>query len=144
MKYDTIKALKPEHFRRCTGVTQEIFETMVGILTEAYHQKHSQGGRKPKLSIPDQLLLTLSYYREYRTQFHIGLDYGVSEATVCKTIKWVESTLIKHPAFSLPSKKELWQNEDIEVILIDATEIPIERPKKSKKTTIQGKRNDIP
>lgn len=144
MKYETIKVLKPEHFRRCTGITKEIFEIMVSILTEAYHQKHSQGGRKPKLSIPDQLLLTLSYYREYRTQFHIGLDYGVSEATVCKIIKWVENTLIKHPTFSLPSKKELWQNDDIEIILIDATEIPIERPKKSKSATTQEKRNDTP
>lgn len=74
MKYETIRALKPEHFRRCTGITKEIFETMVSILTEAYHQKHNQGGRNPKLSISDQLLLTLSYYREYRTQFHIALD----------------------------------------------------------------------
>jgi hypothetical protein len=30
--------------------------------------------------------MTLQYWREYRTQFHIALDFGVSEATVCRTI----------------------------------------------------------
>lgn len=29
------------------------------------------GGREPKLCLPDRLLLTLMYWREYRTQFHI-------------------------------------------------------------------------
>ncbi|MBI5952545.1 MAG: transposase family protein [Chloroflexi bacterium] len=27
------------------------------------------------------------YWREYRTEFHIGLTYGVNESTICRTIK---------------------------------------------------------
>ena len=48
-----------------------------------------------------------------------------------KTVRWVEDTLIKHPAFALPGRKELINN-NYDTILIDATETPIERPKKSR------------
>lgn len=95
------------------------------ILKQAYNIKHAKGGRKPKLCVADQLIMTLSYYREYRTKFHLAQDYEISESSVCKTIKWVESTLVKDSNLSLPSKKELWQNPDTEVVLIDAPEIPV-------------------
>jgi len=53
--------------------------------------------------------------------------------------------LIKHPDFSLPGRKALSKSEmEYEVVLIDATETPIERPKKSKNITIQEKRKDTP
>jgi len=73
--------------------------------------------------------MTLMYWREYRTQFHIGVTYGVSEATVCRTIQKVENVLIKSQQFHLPGKKVLQASDlEIEVVLIDATEQPIERP----------------
>ncbi|MCW5200072.1 transposase family protein, partial [Desulfobulbus sp. F1] len=50
---------------------------------------------------------TLTYWREYRTEFHIDLTYGISESTVCRTIKKIENTLIKSERFHLPSKKAL-------------------------------------
>jgi hypothetical protein len=42
---------------------------------------------------------------------------------------WVEKTLPSDKRFHLPSKKAL-QGTDFEVILVDCTESPIERPKK--------------
>ena len=69
------------------------------------------------------------YWREYRTEFHIGLTYGVSEATVCRTIKKVENVLIKSKQFHLPGKKVLQPSDTvIEIVLVDATEQPVERP----------------
>jgi hypothetical protein len=115
---------------------------MLPILDSVYKAKMSKGGRKPKLAIPDMLLLTLEYLREYRTYFHIGKSYGVSESSAFKTIRWVEDTLVKHPDFALPGKKVLKKNDmQFEVILIDATETPIERPKKSKSTFIQERKS---
>ena len=79
--------------------------------------------------------------REYRTYFHISQSYGVSESSAYKAVRWVEDTLIKHPDFALPGRKELLKSDvEYDVILIDATETPIERPKKNKKDTIQGRR----
>jgi hypothetical protein len=43
----------------------------------------------------------------------------------------------------LPGRKALVKSDvEYEVILVDATESPVERPKKSKNTTTQGRRND--
>lgn len=74
------------------------------------------------------------YYREYRTLEHIGFDYGVSESTASRIVKVVENVLIKSGKFSLPSKRALYGDEiDLQFVVIDATEIPIQRPKKTAK-----------
>ena len=92
-------------------------------------------GRPPKLSREDQLLMTLMYWREYRTQFHIGQSYGLSESTVCRTINKVENALIQSGQFTLPGKRKLQESDTlIEIILVDATEQAIERPKKTEIT----------
>ena len=122
MKSDQIKELDNERFRRLTGVKRSTFEMMLKILIEADKLKKSKGGRKNKLSIEDQLLITLEYIREYRTYFHISQSYNTSESTAYKTIKWVEDTLIKHPNFALPGRKALLKSDiEYDVVLIDAT-----------------------
>lgn len=145
MKYEGVGGLKDEQFRRLTGVKRSTFEKMAGILKEANKIKKSKGGRSNKLSIEDMLLMTLEYLREYRTYFHISQSYAVSESAAYKTIKWIEETLIKHPDFALPGRKELLKSDiEYELVLIDATETPIERPKKNRSTSIRGKRKDTP
>ena len=143
MKYDQVRTLEDEKFRRLTGVKLATFSKMVDILKQVDIQKKLQGGRKNKLSIEDQLLMALEYLREYRTYFHIGQSYGISESSAYKGVKWVEDTLIKHPDFALPGRKELLKNDmEYEIVLIDATESPIERPKKGKDTITQERRRD--
>lgn len=129
MRYEEIKDYGNGKFKRLTGVKKETFEKMLEILKSEMREF----GRPPKLSRADQLLLTLMYLREYRTQFHIGVAYGVSEATVCRTIQKVEDTLMQSGEFRLPGKKKLQESElEIEVIIVDVAEQPIERPKKIK------------
>ena len=143
MKYYQVKELEDEKFRRLTGVKRASFSKMVDILRQADIVKKSKGGRKNKLIIEDQLLMTLEYLREYRTYFHIGQSYSIRESSAYKAVKWIEDTLIKHPDFALPGRKALLKSDmDYEVVLIDATESPIERPKKSKSTIIQERRKD--
>jgi hypothetical protein len=141
MKYPAISKLQDESFRRLTGVKKPTFEKMIEILREAHKKKKSKGGRNNALCIEDMLLMSLEYLREYRTYFHCAQSYGISESAAFNTIKWVEDTLIKHPDFSLPGRKELLKSDmEYEVVLIDATESPIERPKKSKNTSTLEKR----
>lgn len=143
MKYKQIKELEEEKFRRLTGVKRSTFDKMVGILSEADREKKIRGGRKNKLSLEDRLLMALEYIREYRTYFHVSQSYGVSESTAYDTIKWIEETLVKHPSLALPGRKALLKSDvDYDVILIDATETPIERPKKNKSIITQAKRKD--
>lgn len=144
MKYPQIQGLEADKFRRLTGVKRSTFEKMISILTDADIKKKAKGGRKNKLCIEDQLLMALEYIREYRTYFHTSQSYGVSESSAYKTIRWVEDTLIKHPYFSLPGRKALLKSDmEYEVVLIDATETPIERPKKDKSTITRAKRKNI-
>lgn len=141
MKFNTVKELDDEKFRRLTGVKRPTFNKMVCILNEAIKSRKTSKGRKKKLSIENMLLMTLEYIREYRTYFHVSQSYGISESSTYKTVKWVEDTLIKHPDFALPGRKALLKSDmDYELVLIDATETPIERPKKSKSTFIQERR----
>src|SRR6266487_1369117 len=103
MKYETIEQLRDTDFKRLTGVQRETFEEMLKVVEKGLRDF----GRPPKLSRADQLLMTLMYWREYRTEFHIGLTYGVSEATICRTIKKIEDVLIESKQFHLPGKKVL-------------------------------------
>ena len=69
--------------------------------------------------------------REYRTQFHIGTSWGISESAVCRLIGKVETLLMNSGKFRLPGKKQLYQNAYTwEVLVVDVTARPIERPKK--------------
>ena len=129
-------------FRRLTGVKKATFHRMLEILAEAQAKKKAKGGRPNKLTIPEMLLMTLEYLREYRTYLHIGASYGLSESNAYQTIRWVEDILVKSKDFALPGKKALRTEEpEIQVILIDATETPIQRPKKSNGATTRAKRS---
>jgi hypothetical protein len=141
MRYETIKHLKDTDFKRLSGVQRETFEKMLAVVEKGLRDF----GRPTKLSRADQLLLTLMYWREYRTEFHIAQSYGVSEATVCRTIQKVENVLVHSGKFRLPGKKALQVSDTVfEVVLVDVSEQPIERPKKAKNGITAAKRSDTP
>jgi hypothetical protein len=144
MRYKALKEFKDEEFRRLTGVKRSTFERMVDILKEAEVKKKATGGKPNSLGMEDRLLMALEYIREYRTYFHVASSYGISESSCYRNIRWIEDTLVKHPDFALPGRKALLKSDiEYEVVLIDVTESPIERPKKSKNATILVKRKDI-
>jgi hypothetical protein len=71
MTYEQVKKLMLTEFKRLCGVYPETFqETVKVVADEKILQKKS--GRPSKISIEDQILMTLDYWREYRTYFHIG------------------------------------------------------------------------
>ena len=140
---ERIKKLKKENYQKIFGIKKDTFDKMLKLLNETYRTEHLKGGHPPKLSVLDRLVIMLSYYREYRTMENIAFDYGVAKSTICESIKWAEGILIKSEAFSLPKKRELANDVDIEAVLVDATECEIERPKKNSGNIIQGKRKNI-
>src|SRR5210317_1171872 len=98
MKYEEIENRTDKDFKRLTGVEHQTFKQMVTVL----ESELPNFGRPPKLSRADQLLLTLMYWREYRTQFHIAQAYGISESAVCRTIQKTEDALLNSGQFRLP------------------------------------------
>ena len=109
MRYKTIEHLKDTDFKRLTGVQRSTFDLMLEVVKQGMREF----GRPPTLSRADQLLMTLMYWREYRTEFHIAQSYGVSESTVCRTIQKVEDILVRSGKFTLPGKKALQPSDTI-------------------------------
>src|SRR4028119_2140385 len=141
MRY--IKALKlaPSEFKRMYGVTVETFWERVKAVRDG---KQGSRGSHASLPIPDQILLALQYWREYRTYFHIAQDWGIHEATAYRTVKRIEDILSKADDFHLPGQRQLQQSSsEIEVIIVDVAETEIERPKKNRKVTIAGNKSAI-
>ena len=126
MKYENLIQRSDREFKRLTGVTPVLFHEMLQVTTEAESRK-IKSGRPHTLSLADQLLLTLSYLRHYHTQLELAAIYGLSESNVCRTIRKTEDVLIRCKRFSLPKHK----NPGDQTVIIDVTESPIERPKKT-------------
>jgi len=143
-RYEKAMKLSDKDFKQIIGVEKETFESMLELLREAYAQKHKHRGRKAKLSREDQLFLSLKYWRQYVTQKELAYEFEVGEATAHDVIVWVEDTLIVSGKFSLPGKKALLEDTEIEIVLVDVTESPIERPKKNSVSGTRAKRNGTP
>jgi hypothetical protein len=140
LKFENVVKLSDVQFRRITGVKKATFSKMVELVLIVEKKKR----RPHKLSVEDRILMMLEYLREYRTYAHIGASYGISETRAYENIRLIENILIKSKEFSLPGKKALLSSDyEFEVILIDATETPIERPKKNSANFIQARKSGI-
>jgi hypothetical protein len=130
MTYEDVKNLTDGDFKRLCGVTKETFAAMCEVVIEA-KQLHRRG-RKSNLSIENQVLLTVSFWREYRTLFHLGRDWQLHESNVSRLVRRIEDILVKSGKFALPGKKRLLEGNAIKYTIVDVTEREIERPKKNK------------
>ncbi len=135
--------LSDEQFKRRFGVYKQTYRKMVESVksVEADSNSPSKRGPKPKLSIEEQVLITLEYWREYRTYFHIGTSWELSESTICRIVNKTEKMLLQSGNFRLKGKKALLNQAEITVVTVmDVTETPIERPKKKQKDFFGGKK----
>jgi hypothetical protein len=106
MRYESAIKLSRGYFKRSYGVYPETFEAMVKVVkVERMLQKKT--GRKDKLKIEDQVLMTLAYWREYRTYFHLGQDWEINESTAYRIIRRVEELLNLVRVVCLARKKSL-------------------------------------
>ena len=143
MSYNQVKNLEPTEFKRLCGVTPATFEQMVKVVA-AEKVLAKKSGRPSKLSIEDQVLMTLEYWREYRTHFHIGISWGLDETNVLRNIRKVENILINSGLFNVRGKKKVRELEaDIEVLVVDVTEHEVERPKKNRQDITVASKNVI-
>ena len=137
-----IEKLKESEYQELFGVRKPTFDVMLTILSRAYEEMHTQGGRPPRLSVLDKLVVALGYYHDYRTMQNIAFDYDVSKSRISDAVKWVEETLVKDGMFALPSKRELVKADtDIVITIVDATECETERPKKNKRNLTPANKN---
>ncbi len=74
------------------------------------------------------------------------MDFGIHESSASRIIHKVENVLIDSGKFDLPKKLPSRVDDDINwsVVIVDATETSIERPKKTKETTTAVRKNNTP
>ena len=126
---------------RLTGVTFPEFLEMVRKLTplwKKFQNRKKVSGRNSKIkTLEDELLMLLVYYRFYVSLQCLGLMVGLDESNVYRHIKKLEPMLAS--VVKIKKNRELSQ-DDLDTILIDATEIPIQRPKKQQRKFYSGKK----
>lgn len=124
-------------------MSRETFAEMVEELRSHLERQGKRGGQN-KLSVEDQLLVALEYWREYRSQLHIATSWGLHETTVGRIIRKVEDILVNCGKFRLPSQRQLYQpGWEWKVLLVNVGEVEIERPKKNRNATTVASKNAI-
>ena len=142
MKYEKIAEYSNTKFRRITGVKRATFDKMAEILHKGYAQKYQRRGRTPKLSNRRFIVSHTGIFTGIPYLCPYSSQLWKAESNIYRGIKRVEDTLIQGGAFSLPGRKVLLKSDmEYEVILVDATESPIERPQKSKSDMILERKN---
>jgi hypothetical protein len=127
MKTLTFDTLTDAQFKRVLGISRTTFaELLSHLMTFKYSR-----GRPCKLSAEAQLTLSLTYWRDYPSLLTLGTQYGISETSAWRVVRRVEDQLMKSGRLSLPKTPSGTGSDNPVVTLVDATEIPIERPKKT-------------
>jgi hypothetical protein len=115
---------------------------MVAVIA-AHEARKTRGGRPSRLSVEDQVLLTLEFWREYRTHFHQAQSWGVHESTAWRIVRKVEDRLVASGRFALPGTTGL-RAQRPEGVVVDVAETPIERPQKGSARTTRARRSGTP
>lgn len=134
---------RPKIFQKVTGLTPLQFQELLHKITPNWRRKlakKKKSGRPCKVkNLSNQLLCLLFYYRTYTTQYFLGFWFRVNETTICRTIKRLEPILKQ--IMTLKKKQEISELE-LETILVDCTEQPIQRPSRNQKKYFSGKKKN--
>jgi hypothetical protein len=129
-------------FSSIFGLNIREFEVLVTKVERLFNKKvikkYKRPGRSYKLDMKSMVMILLMYYRHYVTQRFIGVMFGLDVANVCRIIRKLEPILSQ--IMKLPNRTGLQPDELRSLIIIDATENQIERPKKNQKPYYSGKK----
>ncbi len=90
----------PKKTKRLIGLEYEQLQQLIQNAERLHHEKQELleskkvriiaggGGRKPKLSLKEQIILTLVYLRHLTTFELLGIQFGVSESTANDTFNY--------------------------------------------------------
>jgi hypothetical protein len=140
--FETVKQQTDEQFRRDVGISLDHFLAVRDLVraylrNEQYWQPLRKRGKKSRLSLEDKLVLTFYYLRHYQTFDQLGKLFGITEAYACKLYHRHLDILVK--VLRLPGRKALL-DANLQAIIIDVTEQPIERPTRKQRDYYSGKK----
>lgn len=131
----------PQTFSRLTGVSTELFGEMVEKirpLWDVRRDNFDEGGRIYNLSEPeDHVLAMLIYYRCYITYVFMGFLFNSHETTVMRSVSRIERIAVK--VIHIEKNRQI-SREEVEYLITDVTEQPVQRPKRRQKKYFSGKK----
>jgi hypothetical protein len=140
----------PGTFRRLTGLDPAAFRALLPRVEQAWldaqrrrrqrpgRRRRPGAGRKFALSVADQLLALLIYYRTYVSHVFLAFLFAVDDATVCRTLRRIEPLLAG--IFRIPERRVELQPDEIRELFFDGTERPTRRPKRRQRRCYSGKK----
>ena len=141
-QFEKAVKLSDKQFLRAVGVDKTTFNVIlerVAAYLERLREERpmKKRGRKSEIALTDRLLLTLTYLRHYPTFARLGTEFGISESYANKIYHQILDVLVK--VLLLKNRKQLLES-NLQTIIIDATEQPIERPTKGQRAYYSGKK----
>lgn len=131
----------PQTFSRLTGVSTELFGEMVEKIRPLWDVRRDnidEGGRIYNLSEPeDHVLAMLIYYRCYITYVFMGFLFNSHETTVMRSVSRIERIAVK--VIHIEKNRQI-SREEVEYLITDVTEQPVQRPKRRQKKYFSGKK----
>lgn len=151
---------RPRHLQNFTGLSVGQFEELVAALRAEVgsakdvgrpRQRAVGGGRKAKLGLEDQLVVTLMYYRLYLTQVLLGYVFDLDDSNVSRVVNRLRPLLLgvlplpveetrlfadaaPRPRRRIATLEELFRKHpEFKEVLIDATEQETYKPKDTTK-----------
>ena len=160
---------RPRHLHNFTGLSVAQFEELVEVLRAEVSRDQGLagprrravgGGRKAKLALEDQVVVTLMYYRLYLTQVLLGYLFDLDDSNVSRVVSRLRPRLLEvlplpvqetrlfaddaqKPRRRIATLDELFQKHpEFKEVLVDATEQEIPKPKDKvkRKTYYSGKK----
>lgn len=142
LKYSTI-IKRPIIFNRLFGISVSQFDEILRKIKPQWQQRvihlYKRPGRFYKCELEDMLLMLLLYYRSYITQAFVGYLFNLDDSRVCRIIQKLELILAQEIAIT---KAKYLSQKEVEELIFDATEQPIERPQKNQEDYYSGKKKE--
>lgn len=141
--YNEICDYSPEKFKRAAGLSKKNFDGLFVEVSDFVRKEKERypmskrGKQSSTVSQKDRVLLTLYYLRHYPTFANLGDVFSISESYCNKIYHQYARILVQ--VKRLPNRKSLLDNP-LEMMIIDATEQPIERPIRHQKAYYSGKK----
>lgn len=135
----------PQYCTRLFGIKFELFETILGKVQQRENEyllenPLSNRGLEGEFSLPNQLLLTFEYLRQYPTFLSLGFSYGISESYANKIFHKIRPILADIVGLKNPDKLKY---KDLKKVIVDVTVQPVERPQKNQELQYNGSKKSI-
>jgi hypothetical protein len=119
------------------------YAAMLAVLEERERTK-KKPGRPPDLTLEEQLVVALSFWREYRTHYPLVLDWQGGESPIGRSTRAGGKCAPALGRFPAAGQEAARAAGRLAVVVVDVSESPVEGPQKSSAPSTAARRSATP